>query len=159
MLGTQFPSERVFPAEAILWPVLKSGPLIGKITNTLPRQYWEHLASSSPSLPRGQRSCGTSLTWTSLVPSMGPDPENPGSRQVKQTGKRIASHTFHHTGFPGGSDGKESACNAGGLDLIPGSGRSPGGGHGNPLQYSCLENPMDRGAWRATVHGVAKSLT
>ena len=44
-------------------------------------------------------------------------------------------------------------------DLIPGSGRSPGGGHGNPLQYSCLENPMDRGAWRATVHRVTKSRT
>ena len=45
------------------------------------------------------------------------------------------------------------------LGLIPGLGRSPGGGHGNPLQYSCLENPMDRGAWRATVHGVAESDT
>ena len=45
------------------------------------------------------------------------------------------------------------------MGSIPGSGRSPGGGHGNPLQYSCLENPMDRGAWRATVHGVAKSQT
>ena len=62
-------------------------------------------------------------------------------------------------GFPGNSDGKESACNAGNLDLIPGSGRSPGEGNGNPLQYSCLENPMHRGAWRATVHGVAKSRT
>ena len=60
-------------------------------------------------------------------------------------------------GFPDGSDGKESACNAGDLGSIPGSGRSPGGGHGNPLQYSCLGNSMDRGAWRATVHGVAKS--
>ena len=49
-------------------------------------------------------------------------------------------------GFPGGSDGKESACDAGDLGLIPGSGRSPGGGHGNPLQYFCLENPMDREA-------------
>ena len=48
-------------------------------------------------------------------------------------------------------------CNVRDTGLIPGSGRSPGGGHGNPLQYSCLENPMDRGAWRATVHGVAKS--
>ena len=57
----------------------------------------------------------------------------------------------------GGSDGKESACSA--RDLIPGSGRSPGEGHGNPLLYSCLENPMDRGAWWATVHGVAKSWT
>ena len=62
-------------------------------------------------------------------------------------------------GFPGGSDGKEAACNAEDLTLIPGLGRSPGGGHGNPLQYSCLENPMDRGAWRASFHGVAKSWT
>ena len=53
-----------------------------------------------------------------------------------------------HTGFPGGSDGKESACNAGDLDSIPGLGRYTVGGHGNPLQYFCLENPMDRGAWR-----------
>ena len=60
-------------------------------------------------------------------------------------------------GFPGGSDGKESACNAGDLGLITGLGRSPGGGHGNPLQYSCLENLMDRGDWWATVHGVTKS--
>ena len=54
----------------------------------------------------------------------------------------------------GGSDGKESACNVGNLCSIPGSGRSPGGRHGNPLQYSCLENAMDRGAWWATVHEV-----
>ena len=59
-------------------------------------------------------------------------------------------------GFTGGT-GKESACNAGDLALIPGSGRSPGGGHGNPLQYSRLEDSMHRGAWRAAVHGVAKS--
>ena len=51
-------------------------------------------------------------------------------------------------GFPGGSDGKETTCNMRDLSLIPGLGRSPGGGHGNPLKYSCLENPMDRGAWR-----------
>ena len=55
--------------------------------------------------------------------------------------------------------GKNSACNAGDLGLIPGLGRSPREGNGNPLQYSCLENPMDRGAWWATVHGVAKSQT
>ena len=53
----------------------------------------------------------------------------------------------------------ESACNAGDLGSIPGSGRSPGEGNGNPLQYSCLENPMDRRAWWATVHGVTKSWT
>ena len=60
-------------------------------------------------------------------------------------------------GFPGDADGKESACNAGDLGSVPGSGRSPGEGNGNLLQYSCLENSMDRRAWRATVHGVAKS--
>ena len=62
-------------------------------------------------------------------------------------------------GFPGGSDGKESACNAGGMGSIPGSGRSPGEGHGSTLQYACLENSMDRGAWGSTVHGFAKNWT
>ena len=62
-------------------------------------------------------------------------------------------------GFPGGSDGKESSCNAGDLGLIPGLGRSPGIGHGNPLQYSCLESSMDRGPWWATVHWITKSRT
>ena len=59
-------------------------------------------------------------------------------------------------GFSPSSVGKESACNAGDLGSIPGSGRFPGEGNGNPLQYPCLENPMDRGAWWATVHGVAR---
>ena len=58
-----------------------------------------------------------------------------------------------------GSDSKESACNAEDLGSVPGSGRSPGEGNGNPLQDSCLGNPMDRRAWWATVHGVAKSWT
>ena len=62
-------------------------------------------------------------------------------------------------GFPGGSEGKESACSAGEPGSIPRSGRSPGEGIGYPLQYSCLENSMDRGAWQATVHGVTKSRT
>ena len=62
-------------------------------------------------------------------------------------------------GFPDSSDGKESTCNAGDLGSIPGLGRSPSEGIDYPLQYSCLENLMDRGAWRATDHGVAKSWT
>ena len=62
-------------------------------------------------------------------------------------------------GSPGGSDSKESACNMGDPGSIPRWGRSPGEGNGNLLQYSCLENPMDRGAWWATVQGVAKSWT
>ena len=61
--------------------------------------------------------------------------------------------------YPGGSDSKASVYNAGDLGSIPESGRSPGEGKGNPLQYYCLENPMDRGAWWATVHGVTKSRT
>ena len=60
-------------------------------------------------------------------------------------------------GFPGGSEGKESACNAEDPGLIPGLGLSPGKGNGIPLQYSCLENSMDRGAWQAIVHGATKS--
>ena len=62
-------------------------------------------------------------------------------------------------GFLGGLDGRESAYNATDLGLIPGLGRSPGGGHGNPLQYSCLKNAMDSGIWWATVPGVAMSQT
>ena len=62
-------------------------------------------------------------------------------------------------GFPGGSEVKASACNAGDLGSIPGLGRSPGEGNGNPFQYSCLEKPMDGGAWWATVHRVIKSQT
>ena len=62
-------------------------------------------------------------------------------------------------GLPGGSNSKEPTCNAGDLGSIPGLGRSSGEGNGNPLQYSCPENSMDRGAWWATVFGVAKSWT
>ena len=62
-------------------------------------------------------------------------------------------------GFPGGSEVKASASNVGNPGSIPGLGRSPGEGNGNPLQYSCLENPMDRGAWQAAVHGVTESDT
>ena len=63
-----------------------------------------------------------------------------------------------YTGFHDGSDSKESACNAAEPGLIPGLGRSPGEGNGNPLQYFCLKNPMDRGAWQATVQRVASQI-
>ena len=82
----------------------------------------------------------------------------------RSTLKYILVNNFLHylssiSGFPSSSVGKESTCNAGDQHSIPGSGRSSGEGDGNPVQYSCLENPMDRGAWQATVHGVAKSQT
>ena len=68
---------------------------------------------------------------------------------------KFSSNVTLLKGFPGDSDSKESTCNAGDLGLVPGFGRSAGEGNGNPLQYSCLENPMDRGAWWATVDGIA----
>ena len=77
----------------------------------------------------------------------------------KITWRRDRLPTPIFLGFPGGSDGKESSCNMGDLGSIPGSGRSPGGGNGNPLQYSCLENSVDRGALQAPVCGVANSQT
>ena len=67
--------------------------------------------------------------------------------------------TFCLTDFSGGSDGKVSVYNVGDPGSVPGLGRAPGEGNGNPLQYYCLENPMDRGAWQATVHGVTESDT
>ena len=72
----------------------------------------------------------------------------------------VCSHLSFEKGFLGGSTVKNPLANAGDtgdLGSIPGSGRPPGGGHGNPLHYFCLEDPMDRGAWRAIVHGVTKS--
>ena len=71
----------------------------------------------------------------------------------------LFNESFYITCFPDGSEGKESVCNPGDQGSILWWGRSPGEGNGNPLQYSCLENPMDRGAWWATVHGVTKSGT
>ena len=68
-------------------------------------------------------------------------------------------HICIYKDFPGGSDGKKSACNVGDLGSIPGPGRCPEEGNGNPLQHSCLESSMDRGAWWTTVPGVAKSWT
>ena len=81
-----------------------------------------------------------SLTWKRK--------QSPKSRNCRVLGRIM--------GFLPSSVGKESACNAGDMGSIPGSGRSPGEGNGNPLQYSCLENPMDRGPLWATVHGVAR---
>ena len=78
-------------------------------------------------------------------------------RKIYWRRDRLPTPTF--LGFPGGSEGKASACNVGDPGLIPGSARSPGEGNGHPLQDSCLENPMDRGAWQATVHAVVKSRT
>ena len=79
-----------------------------------------------------------------------------GNEEVQSTIHKINMLQGYIVGFPHSSVGKESACSAGDLGSISGSGRSPGEGNGNPLQHSCLENPMDRGAWQATVHGVTR---
>ena len=78
-------------------------------------------------------------------------------KRNKSHSKQIGLDQTH--GFLGGSGGRESSCSVGDLDSILGLGKSPGEGNGSPLQYSCLENSMNRGAWKATVHGVSKSQT
>ena len=83
----------------------------------------------------------------------------PSDGQTYRISFQVLHGGFRNVGFPGGSDSKESACNAGDPGLIPGLGRSCGEGNGNPLWYSCLENPMDRRAWQAAVYGVTKSWT
>ena len=105
--------------------------------------------------------------WDMTTPWYQPTPVQPqiirlpisyGSKSTSSFFLQILARLFNR-GFPGGSDRKETACSVGDLDSILVSGRSPGGGHGDPLQSSCLENPMDRGAWRATAQGVTKSQT
>ena len=83
----------------------------------------------------------------------------PGVSDKLLFSKEIKKGNLKLKGFPGGSEGKASACNAGDLSSIPRSGKSPGEGNGNQLQYSCLENSTDGGAWSATVHGVTESYT
>ena len=82
-----------------------------------------------------------------------------GSRHTRERWKDNFISIYCQLGFPGGSEVKNLPANAGDVGLIPGSGRSPGEGNGNSFQYSCPGNPMDRGAWWATVHGVTKSQT
>ena len=113
----------------------------------------------------GNEACGILAFWPGIKPTpsalegeilaTGP----PGKSPLASFKMYLVSIYTCLWGFPGGSEVKASASDAGDLGLIPGSGRSPGEGNGNPLQYSCLENPMDRGPWWATVHGVAKSWT
>ena len=98
---------------------------------------------------------GIKLPYDPAIPLLGIYPE-------KTTILKDTRTPCVHSGFPGGTSGKEPACQyrrCRELGLVPGLGRSSGEGNGNPLQYSCLENPMDRGVWWATVHGAAKSRT
>ena len=99
-----------------------------------------------------------SLHWASQVPQLAKNPPsgfNSWVSKIRWRKDRISTAVL--LGFSGGSDGKQFSSTEGDLGLIPRLVRSPGGGHGNPLQYSCLENPVDRGVWQAIVHGVTKS--
>ena len=99
------------------------------------------------------------MFWYYNTPPIGPFWTNYWTYLFKFKVRYIILIYMLSLGFPSGSDGKESACSAGDPGSIPGSRRSPGEGNGNPLQYSCLKNPMDGGVWQATVHEVAKSQT
>ena len=127
-----------------------------KINSKITKQVW----LSTPLLVK---SCEVLRTWTPFFTERWEHAEQ--MKQVETNCFFAEFLTWHVTccrlcrGFPGGSDGKASVHNAGDPGSIPGSGRSPGEGNGNPLQHSCLENPMDGGAWWATVHGVAKRRT
>ena len=122
--------------------------------DTTPHASPERLGRSQVCRHRHQRE----LQTTGLAMSSRLSPPKPGSSLTHSISKKRCLVTpWQPVQFPDGSDGKESACNAGDPGSIPGSGRCPGEGNGCPLQYSCLENPMDRGAWRVTVHAAAKS--
>ena len=121
---------------------------------------WVVISSSrgSPQPRAGTRvSCISCIAGGFFIPE--PPGKPPWPAQCKSGLLPILKIKFHwNTVFPGGLDTKESACNTGDPGSITGSGRSPGEGHGYPLRYSCLENPMDRGAWQATVHEGHKKL-
>ena len=96
-------------------------------------------------------------SWGSVLLEVSVRPSETPLSVVLSERKYISVFGFHFQGFPGGSVVKNLPANAGDTGSIPELGRSPGGGNGTPLQYSCLGNPMDRGAWQAAVHGVAES--
>ena len=141
LLPSIFPSIRVFSSELTLcvrWP-----------------KYWSFSFSISPSNAYSGL-ISFKIYWFDLLAVQGTFKSLLQHHSLKAS---ILWCSDFFMGFPGDSEVKVSACNAGDLGSIPGSGRSPGEGNGNPLQYSCLENPMDGGAWWAAVHGIAEGRT
>ena len=111
------------------------------------QEYWSGLPFPSPGdLPDAGIEPGSPALQADALPS-----EPPGKWL-----STVPAEYYSTWVFPGGASGKEPACSAGDPGSIPGPGRSPGEGNVNPLQYSCLGNPMDRGAWQATLHGASK---
>ena len=138
-------------------------PTPGVHSDSRPSSRWCHPAISSSVVPFS--SCPQSLPASGSFPMSQLLTWGGQSTGVSALASSLPKkyiyfrHTLYHRMSPGGSDGKESACNAADWGSIPGLGRSPGEGNGNPLQYPCLKNPVDRRAWRATVHGVTQSDT
>ena len=142
-LRSIFPSIRVFSNESVLrirWP-----------------KFWSFSFSISPSNEYSGL-ISFRMDWLDLLAVQGTLNSLLQRHSSKASILQCSAFFIVHL-FPGGPDGKASACNAGDLGSISGSGRSPGEGNGNPLQYSCLENSMDEGAWWAAVHRVTKRLT
>ena len=139
---------------AMLWTVVQQAPLSMGFSR---QESWSGLPFPSPGdLPNPGIEYGSPTLQADSLPWQNRRRQcNSWLRKFPWRRDRLPTPVS--LGFPGGSDGKESTCNEGELGSVPGLGRSPGGGHGNPLQYSCLEIPMDRGAWWASDHGVAKS--
>ena len=129
-------------------PLFNSQLLVAQLAKNLPAMWgtWVRSPGWEDPLAKGKATHSNILAWG--IPW-----------SVQPMGLQRVGHDFYFQDFPGGSDGKASVYNVGDLGSIPGLGRSPGEGNGNPLQYSCLENSMDGGAWWATVHGVTKSQT
>ena len=156
-----FSRSVMFDSFATPWTVVCQGP----VSMGFPRQeYWSGLPFLSPGgFPDpGIEPLSPALAggfFTTEPPGKPSVPSDDITPAVSKFSQNAVCCSFLCFDFPGGSDGKASAYNAGDPGSIPGSGRSPGVENGNPLQYSCLENPMDGGAWLATVHGVAKSRT
>ena len=147
------------------------------------RHAWEWIvplsSMSSPLIGSSGVVNGNPLQYSCLKNSLGKGAWQAAVRRITKSQTQLSTHTSTHSWFSkssdagnsdillqcqiymllGGSDDKESACNAGDLISFPGLGTSPGEGNGNPLQYSCLGNPIYRGTWQATVHGIAKSQT
>ena len=149
-LGTQLPQRPGFQLRDTHF--FLSGPCFPPLHNSSPC-----LASVQLELPvKKCKSLHPAVLYTGGLPPHSPPPPALCPWSFPRPDVRLLKL---HAGFPGGSDSKGSACKSGDLGSIPGLGRSPGGGHGDPLQCSCLEHLMDREASRATVHGVAKSQT
>ena len=159
--GLPFPPPRDIPNPEIKSASLASPALAGRFFTT--SATWEALCSSVLQSSERPRAMHFPMDEFHKQDRKKPHQDTRDDTHLYNIWKHIKTELLifrdtykYNMGFTGSSAGKESTCNAGDLGSIPGLGRSPGGGHGNPLQYFCRENPMDRGAWWAVAHRVAE---